>query len=390
VVQEVDSGVKKILLISNTPTPYRLPLFSEVCRQLSAAGYESLVVFLAGEYKRRKWKISEKFDFPHIVLEDPRVQLTQEKMVSLSFSLIPVLYRQRPSLIITAGFSFASMLVCSYSILTRTPYVLWSGEIDGEVKKFRWLRRLVRMLLIRRAASLVAYGTEAESYLSSFKQDATIFKAWNTVDTTFFSKEHDKLSKQKDEIFRELGLSAESVHILTVGYLVHRKGVDILLEAVGRMSNRNFVLHVVGDGPERQKLESLKNQLNLEGRVFFWGYKQNSELPRFYAVADVFVFTTRFDIWGLVLEEAMACGLPVVASSRAGATVDLVKDKENGFIVDPEDVEGVSELIERLICDRNLRETFGKKSKVRILEQFSIQHSAAAFTDVVRHTLEKG
>lgn len=169
---------------------------------------------------------------------------------------------------------------------------------------------------------------------------------------------------------------------------MHRKGIDTLLHAVRTIRSQDFILHVVGDGPERQKLEILSRQLNLQNRVIFWGYKQQEELPKYYAIADIFLFPTRFDIWGLVLEEAMACGLPVVASSAAGATADLVKENENGFIVRPDDTETTAKCIERLVQDKLLRETFGSRSREIIASQFTLQHSAKAFVDALEFVLK--
>jgi len=385
----------KIVLISNTPTPYRVPLFSEIHRQFRENGYELTMIFLTQGYKRRQWKIEQEFDFPCITLNDLKVQLTQEKMVTLSFSLLPVLFHQHPSLIITTGFSIASLIVWLYCMLAQKPYLLWSGETSGEVIKFRWLRMRVRKLLIKHASSLIAYGTEAERHLlrqmAPFGAEGAtkVFKAWNTVDTTYFEQQTGKLRKQKQEILSEFGVSTDAMHLLTVGYLVHRKGIDILLQAVSRMKSRNFILHIVGDGPERKKLEVLSRELNLQGRVIFWGYKQKEELLKFYAIADIFLFPTRFDIWGLVLEEAMACGLPVIASSRAGATVDLVKENENGFIVHPDDIEKTAEYIERLMQDKLLRETFGRRSKEIISSRFTLQHAAMGFVDAVEFVLKR-
>ncbi len=378
----------KIVLISNAPTPYRLPLFSEIHRHLREKGYELSVIFLTGGYKRRQWRIQEEFDFPCIILNDPKVRVTEEKTVMLPFSLMPVLHRQYASLIITAGFSFASLLVWLYCRLLGKPYLLWSGEVAGGVMKSRWLRCVVRRLLIRHASSVIAYGTEAERYVHTFSPNARVFKAWNTVDTTYFELRAEKLRKQKDVILREFGASGDAIHLLTVGYLVHRKGIDTLLHAVRTIRSQDFILHVVGDGPERQKLEILSRQLNIQNRVIFWGYKQQEELPKYYAIADIFLFPTRFDIWGLVLEEAMACGLPVVASSAAGATTDLVKANENGFIVRPDDTEATAKCIERLMRDKSLRETFGSRSREIIASQFTLQHSAKAFVDAMEFALK--
>ena len=124
--------------------------------------------------------------------------------------------------------------------------------------------------------------------------------------------------------------------VVSVGQFIHRKGFDVLLKAWAKCSPEN-VLYIIGAEPTEEYL-ALKNQLELKN-VFFVGFKAKEELKQYYRAADLFVLPTREDIWGLVVNEAMANGLPVITTNRCVSGIELVKNGVNGYIVQVDDVE---------------------------------------------------
>src|SRR5690606_37936439 len=117
-----------------------------------------------------------------------------------------------------------------------------------------------------------------------------------------------------------------------------RKGVRELLEGLAKAENQNIRLKIVGDGVEWDNLFRLTETLNLTNQVEFVGYKQYEELIPFLVWADVLVMPSLEEIWGLVINEALAAGLPVIASVFAGSTTDLV-DINNGIRINPNNIE---------------------------------------------------
>jgi len=146
-----------------------------------------------------------------------------------------------------------------------------------------------------------------------------------------------------------------------------------------------IVLHIIGDGTERVNLEKLAKALGLDKEVFFWGYKQKEELPLFYSIADVFVFPSLYDIWGLVLVEAMACGLPVICSNLAGVAKDVVQNGLNGFVVAPTDYTKMAKYISLLLGDKALQLKMGRKSKEIIRTKINLEKSAEGFQKAIEH-----
>lgn len=123
----------------------------------------------------------------------------------------------------------------------------------------------------------------------------------------------------------------------------------------------------------------MKLQLQLKN-VHFVGFKRTDELSKYYQCADLFVFPTREDVWGLVINEAMAYGLPIITTDRCIAGMELIKDDENGYIVPVENVEILNEKMNRLIFDDTLRKRMGEKSLEKIHE-YTFENMAKVHID---------
>ena len=380
---------KKVILITNIPTPYRVPLFNVMSRMFTREDLDLKVLFYAETYDRRKWKcplVDARFDYK--VLKSWKIRINEERTLFVPLNLIDILRKEKPSVIIVGGFSVPTLMVYLFTRLKKIPYILWSGEIAESATVRSSLQKTLRPLFVKKAAAFIAYGSKATSYLKSIDANKTGFIGINTVDIAFFHREVERLKHVKDTVLKELGLSGEKIHILSVGYLLRRKGFDNLLKAltlINRSKNHpDFMLHILGEGSGRERLVELRDQLGLEDKVIFWGFKQKEEMPRFYAIADIFVFPSLFDVWGLVLNEAMAAGLATISSIRAGATYDLLRNDEHGFAVDPVNWKALSQKLEFLLSNRNKRVEMGKKAAQFACTNLMLEESAAGFLKAVQ------
>lgn len=167
------------------------------------------------------------------------------------------------------------------------------------------------------------------------------------------------------------GASAHSpVRILSIGRLIPRKGFQHLIRAVAlvrNQTNQTFSVDIVGSGPYHGALVQLTRQLGLESLVPFAGAVPYEDLHRAYQGAHIFVLPSQAEGMALVLLEAMACGLPIVAT-RVGGSEELVHSGENGYLVDVGDIEGVAEALVALIEDPPLRQGMGQKSLQSVQE----------------------
>jgi glycosyltransferase involved in cell wall biosynthesis len=153
----------------------------------------------------------------------------------------------------------------------------------------------------------------------------------------------------RDDIAAEMGIKGSVV--LYVGQLEPYKGVDLLLDACSLLQTEApFTILLVGEGSQEDLLRQKAAERGLSN-VVFAGFVQPAELPKMYAIADVFCLMSRYEPFGVVVAEAVAAGLPVVCSRHAGASGDLVRDGENGFVVSPEDSQQVADCISMIIAD---------------------------------------
>jgi len=149
---------------------------------------------------------------------------------------------------------------------------------------------------------------------------------------------------------------------------------------------RDVGLVVVGDGRERSSLTHLSRGLK---EVVFTGNIKYRDLPDYYALADMLVLPSREEVWGLVVNEAMACGTPILCSSNAGCSRDLVKDSVNGFVFQPGDVNTLAQRIEELASNEELRGSFGSSSQQIIAGGFTIKHLADGVEQAITRVATK-
>jgi 1,2-diacylglycerol 3-alpha-glucosyltransferase len=193
-----------------------------------------------------------------------------------------------------------------------------------------------------------------------------IFTAPNAVDTPLFS-ELAKAARQHDIQVRARH-SLPLRYFLYVGRLVRIKGVFELLEAYAQLSAQiraEVGLVFVGDGVDRSELMERASRV-APGTIQFAGFVHRERLPEFYALAEALIFPTRSDPWGLVVNEAMSCGLPVILTNVAGCMPDLVQDGWNGYVVAPADPSQLAAAMSRLASDSGLRREMGSRSRERI------------------------
>lgn len=379
--------MKKIIFVTDIPTYHKIPLFNLLSQRLKEQEKQLKVYFLRAGELRRDWDIDmTNITFDYEILNASHIQMTYEWTLIFPFSLIKHLLKDHPFFIICGGFSVATLIVVCYSVIMGIRFTVWSGEVTFAKSSRSSIREVVRKVVLNLAKNVVVYGSKAADYIKIMNSKALIFIAYNTSDVNFFAKKTNILKYRRAILLKKYGLKKRDIHLIFIGGLVKRKGCAELITALSGLhkKNKNFVLHVIGNGIEMNSLKQLSSQLRMEENVIFWGYKQKSELPIYFALGDIFVFPTLYDVWGLVLNEAMAAGLPAIASKYAGATYDLIDDGFNGFIVDPTDVGEMQSKITLLMEDRRLRVWMGQNAQRVVVNRFDIGHSLQGFLKAIQ------
>ncbi|MEP7263916.1 MAG: glycosyltransferase family 4 protein [Bacteroidota bacterium] len=374
--------MKKIVLITNIPNAYRIPLFNELNNQFTELNYELIVIFAAGSYNRRKSVINmTDCNFKYIILGSEGITpgADEEKTYFSYDGLLKTLKDEKPYRIIVSGFSRATVKVWWYSKIHRIKYIIRSGAIQKKGRNDSVLRNLLRNFLTRSASSCIAYGSLAAEYLQSMgAAPSHISIGINTVDTQFF--------RNATAAARLNNVSDGKHHLTFTGYLVPRKNVIALLKVIQQLAlvRTDFCMDIIGDGSDRPELEAFVKQQKLENFVVFHGFKQKDELPELLAMSSVFLFQTGFDIWGLTLNEAMAAEIPCIASIHAGSAKDLITHGENGFIADYDQPTDVVALIQELLNDLQRAKKMGVAAGEFIREHASLPISAKGFINAVK------
>lgn len=162
----------------------------------------------------------------------------------------------------------------------------------------------------------------------------------------------------------------QAKHGLFVGQLVNRKRVDILLESLSKPRTKEVHFTIIGDGPEKPKLEKLAHRLRLSDRVTFTGYVNDKKLARYFWEASFFAFPSTAESFGIACFEAMACGLPVIAS-RLPVYEGTLQDGRNALLFEPRDSKQLSDCIDRLLADRKLAEKLSLNGRRMVERVFS-------------------
>jgi glycosyltransferase involved in cell wall biosynthesis len=299
-----------------------------------------------------------------------------------------LLNRERFDCLVIGGWSLlATQLAILWARLHGVPYLLISENHFREERPL-WVRAVKRLVLpriVRPAAGHLVTGSLAREHALAYgarRGAITVFP--NTVDVDLFGRRADELRVRRDEIRRGLGVADDAVLVLQVSRLIPFKGPDEVLEAVAAarsLTARRLHLVLVGDGPMREELEARAARHGLD--VSFTGLRQGDALLEAYAAADVFALFSRREPWGIVVNEAMACGLPLVLSDRVGAAADLLVPGENGELVRSGDVADQARALAKLADDDELRARYGRRSR-ELIRPWGYAPSVEAFADAVR------
>ncbi len=200
------------------------------------------------------------------------------------------------------------------------------------------------------------------------------------MDNERFRKEFEKYKDKKPELRKELGLPVDKTIILTSGKYVHKKRPMDLLKAYHQLNDQNTALVFLGEGEFRAKMEEYIKTHKLEG-VYLTGFKNQSEVGKYFAASDIFVLPSgEGETWGLVVNEAMVFGLPVIVSNIVGCYADLVSEDSNGYSFETGNIADLKSKLASLISGKNLLE-FGQNSQIMI-ERYSYNNIIAGLTEL--------
>ena len=281
--------------------------------------------------------------------------------------IIPALARGRyDAVIFMFGWgAITALLGMAACWITRTPFFLYGdSSFPPPERTFRAkLRAWLLRRLFARATGFMVSGTLNAGYYRHYGADERTFflLPWAVDNERFAAASPDALRERYE-------IATDSVVILFSAKLVPRKDPMTLLRAFAEMENRDrAALVFMGDGELRAELETYAREHHVEN-VHFIGFINQREIPGHYAMCDVFVLPSLYEPRGAVINEAMACGLPVIVTDRCGSIGDIVQENDNAFIYPAGDAKALQQSLDRLVSDRALRHQMGARSRAIIAE----------------------
>ena len=373
----------RVTVVSPEPTPFRSIMFDGIAQRPEL---DFRVVYAGHTIFSRWWTIVPTHRAAFMSgRRVPGVRNVFRHDYPVTTEIFRELSDSRPDVVVVSGWStFASQAAVAWCRRHRVPYVLLveSNDADERPTWRRAVKGAVVPTFVKGAARVLAIGKLArESVIARGADPERVAWFANTVDVPWFLAETERLQARRRELRDDLGATDDDVVVLSIARLAPEKGLDTLVLAAATADDPRLVLVLAGDGPERERLETLAGELGVRLRIV-----ENIPFERIverYVAADVFALLSTHEPWGVVVNEAAATGLPLVLADRVGAHADLLDAGGNGFLVRAGDVQAAGEALRALVGDAVLRARFGVRS-LELMRDWGYEPSIENFVATVR------
>ena len=362
----------RVTVVSPEPTPYRAPLFDRIAAQ---SGINLYVIYAARSVAHREWTVEPQHR--HMFLRGVALP-GAERILRHEYPFSPGVFRElreaKPDVVVVSGWStFASQAAIAWCRTHRVPYVLLVESHDLEPRSAwrRAVKAAVVPRLVRGAENVLAVGSAARESVAA-RGASSVRPFANTIDVSEWARRARQLKRHRDD---------DDVVVLSVARLVREKGLDDLIRALAEADDPRLRLVVAGEGPERETLVNLAEDLRI--RLTLSGHVPEGDLAQLYIEADIFALLSRHEPWGVAVNEAAASGLPLLLSDRVGAAADLLSDHINGFSVRAGDVRAAATALNQLAGDPVRRAEMGARSR-ELVGDWGYESSVDNFVAAVR------
>ncbi len=355
----------RLLTVHNIMTPYNSSFYEALSQQ---PGVCTRTIFLAPTDSNRFWKAQQRdlgFDFR--ILPCLHTYIGKfEAPIYVHWGLWSEMRRFRPDVISICGYHyFATLEVIAFARAHHVPAILWSGShLRSGFFKRPWVDAYKRAVIAQFDAYL-SYGTASKKQLIHYGAPADrIVVGCNTVDVHWFKVQADALRADRLRVTS----NTSPTRLLYVGRLVPIKNVGALITTTGHLQRQGLrvSLTIAGDGAQRPSLEAL-TQREAVHDVTFLRFVTGDSLVEAYVNADVLVLPSLNEPWGLVVNEAAACGTPSVVSTRCGVVDDLIRDGETGLTFDPAIPGDLERALRAIVVDPASRPRMGDAAQHLVL-----------------------
>lgn len=361
--------MKQLLFLTNIPAPYKTALFNELGK------YTNLTVLYerkSASNRNVQWNTLSRQNYTEIFLNG--ISVTAETAFCIK---IGNYLTKTYDFIIVGGYSTPTGMLAILKLYCKKIPFLISAD-GGFIKNDTPFKKAVKTFFISKASAWFSSGDTTTGYLMHY--GAKKKHIYNYPFTSVMEKDITAKADpvRQNELRKKLGIN-EPQMVLSVGSYIYRKGYDVLIKAMKQLP-KDIGVYIVGGKPT-EEYQTLKNTYQLKN-LHFIDFKKKDELAEYYQAADLFVLPTREDIWGLVINEAMAFGLPVITTNRCIAGLELIENKKNGFIIENEHADELAEkIMEILTCPELCKEM--SQNNIQQIQNYTIEKMAARYLEVL-------
>ncbi|MBD2654448.1 glycosyltransferase family 4 protein [Synechocystis sp. FACHB-383] len=378
----LENHKKKLSVLFTNYGPYHIARIN-ASKSLFKKNWQVIGLEITRDGVDYQWKIKldeAKFEIISILGDS---KINQIGLTEQACSTFFTLNKLNPSVIVIAGYERPIMLLALFwAIFRHRPRVMLSESKEDDQKRI-WWKEKIKSLLIKKYSSALVGGNSHKKYLVKlgFPENA-IFTGYDVVDNRVFHP----------DVIRHLPNPLTEPFFLSINRFVKKKNLPLLISAyasyIKKQSGNAWHLVLCGNGELRSELEEQISQHNLQKFVHLPGFLQQDELLPYFAHAQCFVHASTTEQWGLVVNEAMAAGLPVLISNRCGCFEDLIIEGVNGFGFDPENQDQLTKLMLKISSGEVDLDLMGQASLEHI-QKYSPDYFAQGLQQAVEFAINK-
>ncbi len=371
----------RVVILHNIISPYKTLLFNALNKVMD----DFKVLYISETEHRREWVINkDELRFPYeVMFKVPADEISAAKLFK---ETLRRLNRLKPEILIIGGYSYASCWAGFFwAKFNRKKIILWSASNEEDRTRL-FIKEKIKSIFIKNCDAANVYGIKSKEYIVKLGMNKNrIFIKGNTSDNAFYYNETMKQKVKRKLLCDQFGIPFRN--FLYIGRFSPEKNILTLLEAYRRLKadGSDWGLILVGNGPQKSEVESYIQRHSIKD-VFLPGFKQKEEIPVYLAVSDVFILPSISEPWGLVVNEAMAAGLPVLVSKRCGCYPDLIKEGFNGFSFDPFNIQELYILMKNVVEGKYDLESMGKAS-LDIIKDYTPENAAKIIVETIKFVI---
>ena len=373
----------RVAVLTNCLPTYRVPLFTHLNERV-----QNLRIFLSARIvPDRDWHmhwgdldVTVNRTFRWVRHFHNVHGFVDQFAFDVPYDTVWTLWRFRPHVVISSEFGMRTLFAAVYKLIfPRTKLIIWATLSEHTEATRSKRREFVRRCLLHFADGVFVNGASGKRYIQSLGfHDGPISAVPYTVDNQAFQGPSTRNG-------------AEPLKLLFTGQLVERKGLYPFLTQLAlwceNNSTRSVMLSIVGKGPELNRLQSIGLPSNL--KLTFEGVASFEQLPSHYHGADIYVFPTLADEWGVVVNEALNAGLPILGSRYSQAVEELVKEGVNGWLFTPSDTQDIYAAIDRSLQTDSASRDSMRKHAIAALAELTPEAMADVMANTIRRITNK-